>query len=83
MPSHVRVTQNGDSHAIGRARLRLKLAALAYTNSRHGIDADPGLSRAGLQVMCLAAIQYYEALTGADPAKRPVDPSLQLDAGDW
>jgi hypothetical protein len=79
MPSHVRVMQNGDSHAIGRARLRLKLAALAYANSRHGIDADQGLSRAGLQVMCLAAIQYYEALTGADPNNRPNDPQLQLE----
>lgn len=79
MPSHVRVTNNGDSHAIGRARMRLKLAALAYANSRHGIDADQGLSRAGLAVLCSMAVEYYESLTGADPKNRPDDPQLQLE----
>lgn len=81
MPSNVRVSSVGDSHAAGRARLKLKLAAIAYVNARHGIDADVGLSRAGLALLASAAIEYYEALTGADPSKRPVDPHLQLDNG--
>lgn len=81
MPSHVRVTSNGDSHAIGRARVKLKLAAIAYANARHGIDADVGLSRAGLALLCQLACEYYEALANADPHKRPLDPHLQIDNG--
>jgi hypothetical protein len=80
VPSQVRVSGgNGDSHAAGRARLKLKLAAIAYVNARHGIDADAGLSRAGLALLAQAAIEYYEAIAGADPSSRPVDPHLQLD----
>jgi hypothetical protein len=82
MANNVRVSGgNGDSHAAGRARQKLKLAAIAYVNARHGVDADAGLSRAGLALLCSVAIEYYESLTGADPSKRPVDPSLQLDNG--
>ncbi len=84
MPSSVRVTSTnggGDSHTAGRARLRLKLAAIAYVNGRHGADANAELSRAGLALLCSAAIEYYEALTGGDPSKRPVDPHLRLDNG--
>jgi hypothetical protein len=85
VPSHVRVSGGlnggGDSHAAGRARLKLKLAAIAYGNARHGIDADVGLSRAGLALLCAAAIEYYESLPAVDPGKRPVDPYLQLDTG--
>lgn len=80
MPSHVRVNgSGGDSHAAGRARVRLKLAAIAFVNARHGIDADQGLARAGLALLCSAAIEYYEAAIGADPRKRPVDLNLPLD----
>jgi hypothetical protein len=61
--------------------MKLKLAAIAYSNARHGIDADVGLSRQGLAILAQAAVEYYEALTGADPAKRPIDPYLQLDNG--
>jgi len=79
---HVHVSgSNGDSHAAGRARLRLKLAAIAYSNSRHGIDADVGLARAGLALLAQAAIEYYEALAGAASRDRPVDPHLHLDSG--
>lgn len=83
MPTNVRVSGNGtgDSHAAGRARLKLKLAAIAYGNARHGIDADQGLSRAGLALLCQAAIEYVEAITGSDPKRRPIDPHLQLDNG--
>lgn len=79
--SNVRVTSNGDSLAIGRARQKLKLAALAYTNARHGIDADVGLAREGLANLCACAVAYYEALTGADPKKRPADVLLNNQLG--
>lgn len=81
MPTKVTLSQTGDSHAIGAARLRLKLAAIAYVNARHGVDADVGMSRAGLQLLCSAAVEYYEALIGADPRDRPVDASLRLNGG--
>lgn len=80
MPTHVRVSSNGsnggggDSQAAGRARQRLKLAAIAYVNARHGVDADAGLSRAGLALLAQIAMEYYEACTGTDPGKRPIDP---------
>ena len=79
MPSHVRVTgggRNADSHAAGRARLKLKLAAIAYVNGRHGVDADQGLARAGLALLCSCAVEYYEAIAGTDPSQRPEDPGL-------
>jgi hypothetical protein len=82
MSATVRVSGgNGDSRTAGLARLRLKLAAIAYVNARHGVDADAGLSRAGLALLASAAIEYYEALTGTDPKHRPVDPGLRLDNG--
>lgn len=82
MSANVRVSGgNGDSYAAGRARVKLKLAAIAYVNARHGVDADAGLSRAGLALLANAAIEYYEALTGADSKHRPVDPGLRLDNG--
>lgn len=79
VPPSVRVPTNGDSQAAGRARQKLKLAAIAYVNARHGIDADIGLSRTGMALLAQAAIEYYEAIMGADPRKRPVDQHLQLD----
>lgn len=81
MPTKVTVSHNGDSHAIGRARLRLKLAAIAYTNARHGVDAEVGIAREGLALLCSLACEYYEALTGADPRDRPIDPNLRLNGG--
>jgi hypothetical protein len=82
MPSNVRVSNvGGDSHGAGRARLKLKLAAIAFANARHGIDAEPGLMKAGMALLCASAIEYYEALTGADPKNRPIDPAFQIDNG--
>jgi hypothetical protein len=65
----VLVSHTGDSHAAGRARLKLKLAAIAYVNVRHGIDADARVCRAGLGLLCTAALEYYRALM---PAGTPV-----------
>jgi len=56
-------------------------AASAYVNARHGIDADTGLCRAGLALLCSASIEFCEAVAGADPRNRPVDPHLQLNNG--
>jgi len=58
----VQVTSNGDSHAAGRARLRLKFAAIGYDNARHGIDASPELNRAALLKLASAAWEFYEVL---------------------
>jgi hypothetical protein len=79
MPSNVRVSSVGDSHAMGRARLKLKLSAIAYASSRHGVDSDAVLSNAGRVFLHKAALDYYEALTGATLHKRPADPHLQRD----
>jgi len=77
MPSNVRVSSVGDSHAMGRGRLKLKLAAIAYVNSRHGIDSDAVLTRAGRVFLHTAAFEYYEALTGAPHHKRSIDPQRE------
>ena len=58
----VMVSNTGDSHAAGRARLKLKLAAIGYVNVRHGIDADAKVCRAGLGLLCTTALEYYRAL---------------------
>jgi hypothetical protein len=53
----------GDSHASGRGRQRLKLAALGYFNSRHGMDADEALVMAARRLLCLCAIEFAETLS--------------------
>lgn len=59
----------------------LQLAALAYANARHGIDADVGMAREGLAMLCQAAIGYVEALPWEDTLKRPTSLHLQLGNG--
>lgn len=71
MPSHTRVN-GGDSHAAGRGRQRLKLHAIGYVNSRHGVDADIESARAGLTRLCQMAVEFVETLSGV-PLKRRVD----------
>jgi hypothetical protein len=44
----------------------LKLAAIAYVNARHGIDADIGMAREGLAILCQAAVNYVESLPRED-----------------
>jgi hypothetical protein len=79
VPNNVRVSSTGDSHAAGRARLRLKLAAIGYVNVRHGVDADVAQARAARTDLRGVAIEYYEAVTGIR-LKRPLD-HLQFDNG--
>lgn len=59
----------------------LKLAAIAYVNSRHGIDADVGMAREGLALLCQASIDYVEAMPREGAAKRANNPHLQLENG--
>ena len=59
----------------------LQLAALAYANARHGIDADVGMSREGLAMLCQAAISYVESLPWVDSLKRSSSVHLQLGNG--
>ena len=60
----------------------LQLAAIAYVSARHGIDADVGMSREGLALLCQAAIDFVESLPKGDQTqpKRSVDPHLQIGA---
>jgi hypothetical protein len=58
----------------------LKLAAIAYVNARHGIDADVGMAREGLSLLCQASIDYVEGLPREGTAKR-TNPHLQLGNG--
>jgi hypothetical protein len=79
MPSHVRISHaagsgGGDSRAAGLGRLKLKLGAVAYACTRHGIDADQHLARAGRADLIEAAFDYVEAVTGAPSNRRRIDP---------
>jgi len=60
----------------------LVLAAIAYASSRHGIDADVGMSREGLAMLCQASIDFVESLPKDDQPKRSAtDPHLQIGNG--
>lgn len=72
MPASTRVS-GGDSHAAGRARQHLKLAAIAYVNARHGLDASLELSRAALAFLCQKALEFVETLPGVSPKNRLLD----------
>lgn len=75
-------------HAVKNRRIdrpgnseMLQLAALSYANARHGIDADVGMAREGLAMLCQAAISYVEALPWEDALKRSSSLHLQLGNG--
>ena len=80
MPPHARHSGNGqgDSLAAGHGRQKLKLAAIGYVTSRHGVDAEADIAHAGLMFLALMALEYYEALMGVSPKNRPTDPYLQF-----
>lgn len=78
MPAHVRVN-GGDSLAAGRSRQRLKLGALGYVNVRHGIDASDELVQAGLKMLCQAALDFVDTLSGSLLKVRRYDLYLQGD----
>jgi hypothetical protein len=59
----------------------LQLAAIAYASARHGIDADVGMAREGLAMLCQAAISYIESVPWEDSSKRPTSTHPQLGNG--
>lgn len=68
-----------DSLAAGRGRQRLKLAAIGYVHSRHGVDADVESARANLMRLCQMAIEFVETLSGAHLKNRRIDLYRQGD----
>jgi hypothetical protein len=69
-------------HDLHVVNSKLYIVAIAYMNARHGVDADSGLVRAGLALLCNYAIEHCETLLGDKrPNKRAVDPHLHLDNG--
>ena len=64
-----------------RARQRLRLAAIAYVNARHGIDADRGMSQAGLALLAQAALEYYEVIMSTASSTNRQEAPLQIGNG--
>jgi hypothetical protein len=73
-------SRDGDSLAAGRGRQRLKLAAIGYTNARHGVDATPEIASAALALLCKMAIEFVEALPGFLVKNRRTDLYRQVDS---
>ena len=59
----------------------LCVVAIAYASSRHGVDADVGMAREGLGLLCQAAIDYAESLPREEATKRSTGPHLQIGNG--
>jgi hypothetical protein len=59
----------------------LELAAMAYASARHGIDADVGMAREGMALLCQEAVNYCETLPMEDQPKRPASAHFQLGNG--
>jgi hypothetical protein len=84
VPTHVRVSNTGgtsDSHLAGRARVFLKVGAIGYVSTRHGIDTDAKFVRIARTRFRISAIEYYEAVTGADPKDRPANLQHLIESG--
>lgn len=54
----------GDSVPAGQARVRLKLGAIAWVSSQIGISASIDIAGAALDVLCEAAVHYWQVVTG-------------------
>lgn len=59
----------------------LQFAAIAYAHARHGIDADVGMAREGLALLCQASIDFVESLPREDLAKRSNGLPHQIGSG--
>lgn len=68
------------SRESSAARVRLKLYALAYVESRHGVDASPAMCWDALFLFCQSAINYVAALEGK-PKLDLVDRTINDDRG--
>lgn len=64
--TRVAVSYTQDSQRSADARVRFKLAAIAYADAAHLGDAD--LAGAGLVAMCEGALRWYWSFTGRQPA---------------
>lgn len=77
MPSPPRAFGNGvstgDTLAAGRGRQRLKLAAVGYAASRHGVDAYEEIVRAGVTLLCKTALEFVDTLPGSLAKGRGLD----------
>jgi len=49
----------------------LVMAAIAYASCRHGVDADVGLAREALAMLCQESINFTESLPMEEMQKRP------------
>lgn len=79
MPPYPRVNVNGDPHAAGRGRQKLKLAAIGYASVRHGVDATLESARTARTHLCKIAIEYVATLPGDLLKNRRIDPSQGND----
>ena len=77
MPPQPGFTSGGDSHASGKGRQRLKIAALGYYASRHGIDADEARVNSARDAVKKKAIEFAESVGGLK--KRRTDLYRQAD----
>lgn len=59
----------------------LQSVAIAYASARHGVDADVGMAREGLALLCQTAIDFAETLPREEASKRPSDPHFQIGSG--
>lgn len=55
-----------EAHRTAAGRTRLRLAAIAYAESRYGADGHVGLARDALRVLSRVAIQYVALLDGTN-----------------
>jgi len=75
-----RKNRRPDLHLQGDSEM-LRLCAIAYASSRHGIDADVGMAREGMAMLCQAAIDFDESLPRDESPKRSGNAHLQLGNG--
>ena len=59
----------------------LCLVAIAYASVRHGIDADVGMAREGMALLCQTAIDFAETFPKEEAPKRSTGPLLHLGNG--
>lgn len=78
MSSHARAI-GGDPQASGRGRQRLKIGAIGYAASRHGIDSDSARTKKAALRFCRLAVEFAETLPGARIKRIRDDLLLQGD----
>lgn len=77
LPGNLLKNRRLDPH-LGDSEM-LELAAIAYAHARHGIDADVGMAREGMALMCQESINYTESLPWEEQKRS--NPHLQIEGG--